>query len=788
MKLTNLTIKNLFTDDTKLTFLVGAGCSVDAPSCLPAGHDMIEAIIKYSCAEVEKSKILNLKELRFEQLVEIIRDTLDPKLKLVDYYGESDKPNAQHFFLAEMIKKGHFVITTNFDFLIEYALLQLGVPKKKVIPVITKNDFQKFDEPEKLSKKGKRPVYKIHGSTKNIIAGEDTKDSLIATIQAFGSNKEGENVFQLESFKQPAFINATKGRSLVIIGYSGSDDFDIVPTLMVLKNLKNVIWINYTPNDGGKEKIYEIDDAILTEPEMLDKINSILKDIYKIRNANRIYRVDVNTTRLLEEFLDTKPKISSDKFSLNPMNWLKTNINPPDEYKKYFIPYEIYDSFDIQEDAMRCSDEILRIAEEEGNKKWKSLALNNIATIHSAQGNYPEALKRYEETLKISEQLGDISGKATVLNNIASIYHDQGSYSEALEKYEEALKIAEQLGDISGKAYRLNNIGLVYDAQGNYPEALKRYEEALKIDEQLGDLSGKATALNNIASIYKTQGNYPEALKKYEEALKIVEQLGDLSGKAAFLNNIASIYGAQGKHPEALKRYEEALKIDEHLGDLSGKAACFNNIASIYKAQGNHPEALKRYEEALNIDEHLGDLSGKAIRLNNIATIYYEQCDYPEALKKYEEALNIDEHLGDLSGKATDLNNIASIYKAQGKYPEALKRYEEALKIDEQLGELSGKATRLNNIASIHYEQGNYPEALKRYEEALKIDEYLGDPLGKAADLNNIASIHYEQGNYPEALRLFEESLQILIDLGLSDSPNAKAFKENIEYLKSIMK
>ncbi|MFX1258432.1 MAG: tetratricopeptide repeat protein, partial [Promethearchaeota archaeon] len=456
MKLTNLTIKDLLTDHKKLTFLVGAGCSVDAPSYLTAGHTMIEAIIEYACAEPEKERILKLKELRFEQLVEIIRDELDPELKLIDYYGESNKPNVQHFFLAEMIKKGHFVMTTNFDFLIEYAILQSGVPKKKVIPVITKSDFQNFDPPEKLLKKGKVPIYKIHGSTKNIITGDDTRDSLIATIQAFGSNKEGENVFQLESFKQPAFVNATKGRSLVVMGYSGSDDFDIVPTLMVLKHLKNVIWINYTPKDGGKEKIYEIDDATFTQTEKLDKVNMILKDVYKIRNSNHIYRVDANTTRLLEELLDTKPKISSDKFSISPTNWLKNNVKVPDEYEKYFIPYKIYYSFDIHEGAMRCLEEILRRAIEEGDKKWYSVALNNIGYIYKEQGNYPEALKRYEEALKIDDQLGDLSNKAVRLNNIGTIYYAQGNYPKALKIYREAFEIAEQLADLSNKAKFFN--------------------------------------------------------------------------------------------------------------------------------------------------------------------------------------------------------------------------------------------------------------------------------------------------------------------------------------------
>ncbi len=216
MKPTNLTIQELFADDAKLTFLVGTRCSVDARSYLPAGMSIMDAIINYTCAESEIQKILELKELRFEQLEEIIRDRIDSELKVIDYYGQCDKPNLQHFFLADMIKKGHFVMTTNFDFLIEHALLQSNVPKKEIIPVITEQDFTEYDNPQELFRKGKKTVYKIHGSTKNIITAESTKDSLVATIQAFGSNKEGLNAFQVQPFQRKMFDNISNSRSLVV--------------------------------------------------------------------------------------------------------------------------------------------------------------------------------------------------------------------------------------------------------------------------------------------------------------------------------------------------------------------------------------------------------------------------------------------------------------------------------------------------------------------------------------------------------------------------------------------
>ncbi|GAJ14386.1 unnamed protein product [marine sediment metagenome] len=45
-------IKNSFKDlieNKKLTFLIGAGCSIDKPSSLPSGEEMMNAIIEFSC-------------------------------------------------------------------------------------------------------------------------------------------------------------------------------------------------------------------------------------------------------------------------------------------------------------------------------------------------------------------------------------------------------------------------------------------------------------------------------------------------------------------------------------------------------------------------------------------------------------------------------------------------------------------------------------------------------------------------------------------------------------------
>jgi len=723
LEISAIGIKNLLLSNNDLTFLVGAGCSVDVPSCLPAGRAMMEAIINYTCADSEIDKLLNLKDLRFEQLVEIVRDRIDPELKVIDYYTQCDKPNLQHFFLAQMVKKGNFVMTTNFDFLIEHAMLNSGIQREVIIPVITKNDFSKYNNPSDLFLDGKKTLYKVHGSTKNLITEEITKDSLVATIRAFGSNKEGINVFQVEPFKRELFINISNNRSLITMGYSGSDDFDIVPTLMRLKNIKNLIWINYIHDDDGKEHIYEITTD--TNPKN-DRINQILVGIKRSNTAEHVYRVDVNTTRLIESVLEENPPLNQESFDLSPNEWLKDNVKQPNSIMKYQIPYIIYESFAEIDNALRCTKKILELSEESDDLDWKGIAYNNLGLNYQHQGKFHEAMNYYLKAVKNFDQIGNMKEKATTLSNIGWIYKLQGKYLEAVKKFSEVLHINETLGNLHGKALIVNDIGGIYDILGNFPEALKRFENSIQIAEQWGDLHQKAISLNNIGRIFQQQGNFPEAMRRYREALQINDKLGEFRQKATVLNNIGLIYDTQGNFPEALKQFKMVLEIHERSKEKRGKATVLNNIGMIYEAQGKNLKALKKYEEALQLAEQMEDLPGQSTIISNIGSVYRKQGNYPRALKLFQKSFQIAENLGEMRSKAMILNKIGMIYNAQGKHLKALKTYEETLQIANQLGDLIGVASILNNIGGIHYAKRNFPKALKAFEEAYKIFTQLG--------------------------------------------------------------
>jgi len=691
-------------------------------------------------------------------LIEIVRDYLDPELKIIDFYGECENPNIQHFFLVEMIKKGNFVITTNFDFLIEYALRHSGVFDDNIIVVITREDFEKYKFPDELYSQGKKVLYKIHGSTKNIITGDDTKEYLVATIQAFGTNKEGLNVFQLEPFKRDLFVNITEGRSLIIMGYSGSDDFDIVPTLKALKNLKNVIWINYSQEiEMGSEKIYEINeetDQFLNKLEGgLQKVTQILFDVHQMDVAKHVYRIDVNTSKFATELLQKKPNLKTTGYSIELDDWLRLSFN---EYN----------------DALRCAEEALRLSD--GERDYLFL-LNYIGMVYYEQRKFAEALQRFEEIITYRKSVGEMYGGDSILfYNMGMICYKLKNYTKALNLIGESLQIERRLLEQRPSYHRrcFYGMGLIYKDIGNYSEAMRWFEIALKYDEEMGDLPGKTKCFNIIGLIDLEQKNYSQALERFESALKISESLADLVEKAISYNNLGDLYGEQEDYQRALKYYKLALDINEKYGYLSNKAIVLRNIGVINELQDNYPTALENYEKALEIFGDMNDIINKAELLNHIGEIHYYQENFAKALEKYINAFSMIEQISNLTDKSTFDDDFRGVYKSLDeigyKYEvfEPVRRREDIIikgNILNNMGQIHQYHSKdLNTSTKLEEAFDNNSELLKVLDEGIqKGDIKFGDPSGLAYCYYRIGLIYDHQGRYDEALSNYEEALQI---------------------------
>lgn len=787
-------ITSFFSPKVSYTFLVGAGVSMDQPSNVPSAIEIVRSLLELSAPPEEVTNLLALDKLRFELAVEKIKIEIDEDLKFLDYLELITEPNLIHYFLANSIIRGNYVITTNFDYLIEHALVRTLDKQwhKDIIPIITKEDFIFYQEPNKLITNNKYPIYKIHGSKRNIILDKDTSDSLITTISALGKEREEGETFAIEPYKKPAIYNLMEQRTLVVMGYSGSDDFDIGPTLKELPFLKRIIWVEHSPHH--KVEIIKIKTS-KNFKEDLSHIEKVLIDISATAEID-IVLIKTHTGNFIETVLWPifLPHVSINELNLFGSEvqipvfseWIKPLYENIDLIQKYKLATQLFYFLKNIDATKRCSEKSLALANEINDLPAKSYFLNFLGLINQISGNYNKAITKYKEALQIDDILSDFASKVAAFNNIGGIYLTWGNYDEALDNYNKALEIANDIGDFSGKVINLNNIGRVHEVRGNFNQALEKYKESLKIVQEIGDLSQKAAILNNIGMIYSTKQDYELALEQFTEAFKIAEQLGDLYGKLILENNIGRIYHEIGNFDNALDQYNKTVSIAEQLGDLSKKAGCLNNIGSLYLAGGNLDKALEKYKEALHLEERLGDPSMKVIYLNNIGTIYNTQAKYNLAAESYVEALSIVENIGDISKKALLLTKIGAINMIQGDHWGALDKYEEAILIFGELKEFSNKAASFSNIGKIYEKIENYHKALKAYQEALQINDDVADLMGKASDLFNVGRTYELLNEYRKAIQNFEDSLEIFTQL--EQNQYVDVLKQKINNLRKKMK
>ena len=263
-----MSLSNVFTDvlpkEGKIAILAGAGISLDSPSNLLDGWSFMFEALRRVCppgiddvcglptSELLKdnkwreSWLLSILEppratywrpgeqLRFEVLMgELAQSGFDPNLTVLNCLDECNHPNVNHYILAEMIRHGHTVITTNFDRLIEVAYARLPGASDMPLKVVCMDE----DFPDKgLPQDGKPTLWKIHGSM--TVDGKDTMASVQATMTSMLASS-------LIGRKRAFLSNVLRDYDLFVTGYSGWDDLDIIPVLANTHSNKRLVWIEH---------------------------------------------------------------------------------------------------------------------------------------------------------------------------------------------------------------------------------------------------------------------------------------------------------------------------------------------------------------------------------------------------------------------------------------------------------------------------------------------------------------------------------------------------------------
>jgi len=226
----------------KTVFLIGAGISIDSPSCIPPAHPILKIFAEWLAdgnSELEARLLARCTAgnadnpfdfIRFEALIQQVAFFAPEILRMLATVEKSGMPNAHHLFLMDALNQGATIITTNFDTRFEEAAEWLDM------------DSRLFT----LSSRRKSPpadarLIKIHGTFPH-----KQKNHCLprATLNQIGS-------IGLAFDRFPAFISwfesITKGAKLYVMGYSASDSFDVVPLLEDHCRADKVEWFEYRP-------------------------------------------------------------------------------------------------------------------------------------------------------------------------------------------------------------------------------------------------------------------------------------------------------------------------------------------------------------------------------------------------------------------------------------------------------------------------------------------------------------------------------------------------------------
>jgi tetratricopeptide (TPR) repeat protein len=773
-------IAMIFPKEELFTFLAGAGISMDPPSNVPSARMFVKKLFQYYAPEDEIEILLNLESLRYEFLVEKVQNFFDKELSFLDYLDHISEPNAIHIFLANMIMRYNYVITTNFDYLIETALknklaafpLFHDYHKKKKI-IIIKDDYQQ-------DVSFQFPLIKIHGSKKNIFTGRITSESLVTTITALGREREKGKTFAIEPYKKKLVDELMRSRNLVIMGYSGSDDFDIGPLLEELKTMTKVIWIDHNQEGiNHQEEIYKYkqiqDSNILKSASELSKLDYLLAriassgnfEVYKIR-AKTLDFISTRLASVLEVYLDT-PKIDETVVTQSFDDYMSENHFKISHSSKYKLAHEIFYDLGEFRSAERTAMKGLTLAQGENNELNQLYFTNSIGLIQNSKGDYDGALENFEKSYSLSKRLNKTAEKLGVLINIGDAYKNKNDIKNAIKYTTEALGLTNDTTPAIIKFSVLNSLGVIYRKIGDLPNATKSFEDALAIVEMSGDLFRKSLCYNNLAGIKQSQGLLQPASNYASEALKIDEQLGDIEHMCSTLNTIGNIYIKAGRFEIALQHLERAYTIAGKIESSQDKARILNSIGLIFYQKGHNDLALKKYEEALKISEEIADMSGKATAFNNIGMLYRNRGEINKAFDFICQSIETSEKIHEKTHLAVRYGNRGSIFEVKGELEKALEDYNKALMIEKSQNNLEGIARQLTNIGGIYGDLGKYGDTLKNYKDALTIMEQLGNKPGIANVLNNLGVIYFKyQKNYREAMAHLERALIIYKELKMN--------------------
>ncbi|MEG1005218.1 MAG: tetratricopeptide repeat protein [Bacteroides sp.] len=270
---------------------------------------------------------------------------------------------------------------------------------------------------------------------------------------------------------------------------------------------------------------------------------------------------------------------------------------------------------------------------------WKASEVNNskteIRTSYefaqklSRDGNYLEAIKQLREIIRVADEIGDRQMTAKAYGQLGFIHARQASYSVAVEHYLSALKINEERGDKTGVFYNLVNISSLQADQKDRESALQTIRKAFLLAKEAGDSLQMTTSLINLGN-FSILSDKPTSLNYFRQALSMAQN-SHTSQRVIILTKLGSLYTDQREFGKATAYLEEAMELARKLELKRSYGEIWSKTALLYFAQQQYAPAIDYAKKAFHLAVEMNLLELKKESYKQLSEFYAATGSFHEA-------------------------------------------------------------------------------------------------------------------------------------------------------------
>lgn len=597
--------------------VVFCGAGISRNSGLPLANELTHAVLeKLPIDKADENEIIRA-GLPFEAFIEYLSENSD--ISNILNIFEDGKPNTNHILIAKLAKLGYLknIFTTNFDPLIEKALEAEGLVKNR--------DFEvRFSEEDFLNltwnrKDSKVLIIKIHGSVED-------KNSIRTTIKSV-SNRNLSN--KRMNVVRNIFLTGDH-KAVLILGYSCSDVFDLIPQIQGL--------------EGKRKEIYLINHSA-SKNKVVAKRNKFKPPFSKFNGMS----IHTDTDKLTKKLWDSLQQIIGSeyrfykfepkwrKYILHWENQFSSNDQP---FKKYFIAGTLFYLIANLKKANNYLNYSLDEANKIQDKRGSANCYKLLGDTYYGLGNFRTAMTNFNKSIKIAQEIGDMSLQSRCLNGMGDTYSRTGKFIKAIKCHKKSVRIAKTAGDKDAEAESYSALGFAYYSIDDFDKAIDCYKNSLKISQETGNKPMESRSYANLGMTNRRLENFDEAIKHQEAALRIAEELGDKAQMSTCYSNLGVVWRRMGEQKKSIQYQKKALRSAKEIGNLALVATCYSNLGTAYFGLEDFMRSIKYYLKA----ERLFRKSEQGHYLKyiyNKLSIAYEKTGDLKNAKKYEKLSNI---------------------------------------------------------------------------------------------------------------------------------------------------